>query len=122
MDPNEALKRILQPGGINQTVFPPSSRYYGIETATLEKDDGTPAVYLRRRFCPQPDQLALLNEHEVVQGDRLDNLAATYIGDPEQFWRICDANGVMRPDELTETAGRRIRITLPQGIPGMSNV
>ncbi|WP_321416901.1 hypothetical protein [uncultured Desulfobacter sp.] len=122
MDPNEALKKILQPGGTNQTAFPPSSRYYGIKTATLEKDDGKTAIYLRRRFCPQPDQLALLNEHEVVQGDRLDNLAATYIGDPEQFWRICDANGVLRPDELTETVGRRIRITLPQGIPGMSNV
>ena len=119
MDPNEALKRIFQPGGIEQTIFPPSRRYYGIETATLEKDDGKTAVYLRRRFCPQPDQLALLNEHEVVQGDRLDNLAAKYIGDPEQFWRICDANNAMGPDELTEQIGRRLRITLPQGVPGV---
>ena len=36
------------------------------------------------------------------QGDRLDNIAARYLGDPEQFWRICDANGAMRPDELTD--------------------
>jgi hypothetical protein len=27
----------------------------------------------------------------------------------------------MRPDELTETVGRRLRITLPEGIPGMPN-
>ena len=121
MDPNEALRRILQPGGIDQTTFPTSSRYYGIATATLEKDDGKTTIYLHRRFCPQPEQFALLNEHEVVQGDRLDNIAAKYIGDPEQFWRICDANGVLRPEELTESAGRRIRITLPQGIPEMSN-
>jgi hypothetical protein len=33
-------------------------------------------------------------------------------------WRLCDANGAMRPDELTETPGRRLRITLPEGIPG----
>ena len=37
---------------------------------------------------------------------------------PRQFWRVCDANAAMRPDELTETIGRRLRITLPEGIPG----
>jgi hypothetical protein len=57
----------------------------------------------------------------VFQGDRLDNIAALYLGDPEQFWRICDANAAMRPNELTETIGRRLRITLPEGIPGTSN-
>ena len=30
----------------------------------------------------------------------------------------CDANGAMQPDELTETVGRRLRITLPEGITG----
>ncbi|MFL5804527.1 MAG: hypothetical protein ACJ8CR_22625 [Roseiflexaceae bacterium] len=48
-------------------------------------------------------------------------LPAGYLDDPEQFWRICDANRAMRPDELTETVGRRLRITLPEGIPGMPN-
>jgi hypothetical protein len=121
MDPNEALKQILQPGGMQQTIFPLSSRYYGIETATLETVGGKTAIYLRRRFCPQPNQLVLLNEYQVVQGDRLDNIAAKFIGDPEQFWRICDANNAMRPDELTEQVGRRIRITLPQGVPGVND-
>ena len=41
----------------------------------------------------------------MVQGDRLDNITAKYLGDPEQFWRMCDANGAMRPEELTETIG-----------------
>jgi hypothetical protein len=54
----------------------------------------------------------------VTQGERLDIIAATYLGDPEQFWRICDANNAMRPDELTETPGRQLRITLPEGIQG----
>jgi hypothetical protein len=62
-----------------------------------------------------------LFEHTVTQGERLDNIAAQYLGDPEQFWRICDANAVLRPDELTDTTGRRIRITMPAGIPATPN-
>jgi hypothetical protein len=63
----------------------------------------------------------LLQEHVVTEGDRLDNIAAKYLGDPEQFWRVCDANGAMLPDELIETIGRRLRITLPEGVPGAPN-
>lgn len=100
-------------------LFPPTSRYYNIETATVESNDGKTVVYLKRRFVPPPERFTLLQEHLVVQGDRLDNITARYLNDPEQFWRICDANGAMRPEELTETVGRRLRITLPEGIPGM---
>jgi hypothetical protein len=74
-------------------------------------------VYVQRRFVPPPERFDLLQEHEMTQGDRLDNLAAQYLGDPEQFWRLCDANNAIRPEELTETVGRRLRITLPEGIP-----
>ncbi len=59
----------------------------------------------------------MLHEHTVTQGDRLDNVTAHYLGDPEQFWRVCDANNAMRPAELEEV-GRRVRITLPEGVPG----
>jgi hypothetical protein len=62
-----------------------------------------------------------LTEHTVNEGERLDNITALYLGDPEQFWRVCDANGVIRPEELTETVGRKIRITLPEGIPKTPN-
>jgi len=61
----------------------------------------------------------LLQWHRVTQGERLDNVTAKYLGDPEQFWRLCDANRALRPQELTETLGRRIAITLPEGIPGV---
>jgi len=101
--------------------FSPTSRYYGIETTTLETPEGKVVVYLRRRFVPSPERFALLSEHVVTQGERLDNITARYLGDPEQFWRVCDGNGAMRPDELTETIGRRLRITLPEGIPGIPN-
>ena len=102
--------------------FPPTSRYHNIETATLQTADGRQVVYLKRRFVPSPDRLALLQEHLVTQGDRLDNITARYYNDPLQFWRICDANTAMNPPELTATIGRRLRITLPEGIPGMPNV
>ena len=103
-------------------LFPPTSRYYNAETATLVTRDGRTVIYLRRRFVPPPERFSLLQEHVVVQGDRLDNITARYLGDPEQFWRVCDANRAMRPDELTEEIGWRLRITLPEGIPGMPNV
>jgi hypothetical protein len=100
-------------------VFPPTSRYYLVETAVWESPDGLTTPYLRRRFCPQPERLALLQEHVVALGDRLDNVTARYLDDPEQFWRIADANRALRPEELVERPGRRLRITLPEGVPGV---
>jgi hypothetical protein len=117
----DALQTMLARAPLEATLFPPTSRYHGIETAKLEIATGQTVVYLRRRFVPSPERFSLLQEHTVVQGDRLDNVTAQYVGDPEQFWRICDANGAIRPNELTETVGRKLRITLPEGIPGVSN-
>lgn len=118
--PTDPIQAILQ-FQAKAAQFPPNSRYHGNETATLVADDGTTIVYLRRRLVPSPERFALLQEHTVIEGDRLDNLAANYLGDPELFWRICDANAAMRPGELVETAGRKLRITLPEGIPGTPN-
>lgn len=101
--------------------FPLTSRYFGIETATIDARDGKTYAYLRRRFVPQPERFSTLLEHVVVQGDRVDNITARYLGDPLQFWRVCDANRAMRPEELTEVLGRRLRITLPEGIAGAPN-
>jgi hypothetical protein len=121
ISPHQALQQLLQPTGLAMTLFPPTSRYYGIETAMLENSEGKTVIYIKQRIVPSSDRFALLQEHPVVQGERLDNITARYLGDPEQFWKICDANNAMHPDELTETIGRRLRITLPEGIPGVSN-
>ncbi len=99
-------------------MFAITSRYHGIETATLQVGENRVVPYVRRRFLPQPEQLALVQEHVVTDGERLDNVTARYLNDPEQFWRVADANRAMQPEELTATPGRRIRITLPQGVPG----
>jgi hypothetical protein len=117
----DPLQALLQPIPLKQTLFPPHSRYHGIDIAGLTAADGRPIAYLRRRIVPPPERFALLQEHTVTEGDRLDNLSARYLGDPELFWGICDANRALRPEELTERPGRRLRITLPEGIPGASN-
>jgi hypothetical protein len=47
----------------------------------------------------------------VADGERLDLIAARFLGDPEQFWRLCDANRTLRPEDL-EVAGQSIQIPL----------
>jgi hypothetical protein len=120
IDPNQTLQYLLQPTALSLSAFAPSSRYYGIGTATLETQEGKQIIYIKRRFVPPPERFALLQEHVVTQGERLDTITASYLGDPEAYWRICDANRAMRPEELEEI-GRRLRITLPEGIPGTPN-
>ena len=116
-DPTQAVQALLQPNTLKAALFPPTSRYAGLDSGAIERPDGTPIVYVRRRFIAQPEHFALLQEHLVVQGERLDTITARYLGDPEQFWRICDANAAIAPAEL-EQVGRTLRITLPEGIPG----
>lgn len=100
--------------------FGPTSRYAGLEILKIEIDRETYA-YVRRRFVPLPERLAIIGEHTVTQGERLDHIAARYLGDPQLFWRVCDSNRAIRPEELTETVGRPLLITLPEGVPGMPN-
>ena len=99
-------------------MFDPASRYANVEVArmTVAGPDGRDRViaYVRRRFVPDVAGATLV-QHTVIQGDRLDNVTARYLGDPLQFWRVADANGAIRPEELTDEPGRIIRIVLPNG-------
>jgi len=97
-------------------MFDKTSRYASCETATLNvtETDGTTREirYARRRFVPPADGMTVIVEHTFTQGERLDAITAKYLGDPTQFWRVCDANEVMVPEELEEV-GRTIRIAMP---------
>jgi hypothetical protein len=97
--------------------FPPNSRYHAIRTLHWTSADGRVVRYLGRRFIPQPESLATLGYRRVLDGDRLDRIAAERFGDPEQFWRIADANAAMRPADLTSEPGSMLRIAQP-GRPG----
>ena len=94
-------------------MFEPNSRYYPLETATLTTRDGRIVAYKRRRFLPRAGDIPTLLEVTANAADRLDLIAARALGDPEQFWQICDANNAMNPFDLLEP-GEEIRIGVPQ--------
>jgi len=100
-------------------VFGTNSRYAGLDTAVAtvpDADGGTRDVrYVRRRFVPQAGDATTLAEHLLAQGDRLDTVTARYLGDPTQFWRVCDANTAMNPPDLT--APPRVGTTLLIPVP-----
>lgn len=100
-------------------MFSVTSRYQGLPTATHRLPDGRTVVYVRRRFCPHPEDLTPIGVHVISPGERnrLDLVAAGEIGDPERWWQIADANRAMDPDALTGPPGRHLRITLPAGLP-----
>ena len=118
-DPNAALQGLMQHIGLKPSLFAPNSRYFGLDTAVLQTQAGVTIAYVKRRFVPAPESLTQVGTYVVVQSDRLDNIAAKQLGDPEQYWRICDANRALRPDALVGTVGRALRITLAQGVPGV---
>ena len=115
IDPVQAL---LAQTSLETNLFASTSRYYGLTVENLNLPDGTAIPYVSRRFVPPPESFQTLQYHTVVQGERPDNIAASYLGDPGLFWQLCDANRAMRPDELTNTPGRTLVITLPSGITG----
>jgi nucleoid-associated protein YgaU len=118
-DPVAAL---VAAGALPANSFPPNSRYAGTPTRTFDQGDGKPPLaYLAPRLLPHPERLGALGEHAVLGGDRLDALAARYLGDPELWWRIADANVAAHPDELTTTVGRWLRIAAQQGMPGVGH-
>ena len=116
------LAQMMQVGVLPPVTFPTDSRYYGFGVLQFAAPDGRSVPYLARRIIPQPGapNYAVINQYTVKQGDRLDLIAAKYLGDPILAWLICDANGAMKPHDLVATPGRVLSITTPQGVPGGS--
>lgn len=91
-----------------------TSRYYNLETAQCQTPDGRNIAYKRRRFLPLNTGQSALAEVKVTEGDRLDQLTVRVLGDPEQFWQLCDMNNAMNPEDLIQPSGRTLQIRLPQ--------
>jgi len=118
----DPLQELLAAGAVPTTTFPPTSRYAAVGVDAWDPGHGAPPVpYLRRRFCPPAERFALLYEIRVAQGGRRDVLASRHVGDPELWWRLADANSAVDPRELTDTVGRTLRVTLPEGVPGSAD-
>jgi hypothetical protein len=91
-------------------VFDTESRYTGLPTATHTLQDGRQIVYVTRRFLPRAAALVPIGRVLVGEDDRLDQIAARTIGDPFQYWRVCDANEAMNPDDLVRRPGSTLLI------------
>lgn len=114
------LQALIQMGVVPTVTFPTDSRYYGASTLLYTTPTGESIAYLARRIVPQlgAPNFATIAQHTVRQGDRLDLIAAKYLGNPLVFWLICDANGAIEPHDLVTTSGKVLNITTPQGVPG----
>ena len=78
------------------------SRYEHVEDAEIVDRDGRTVRYKRMRLG-----------ETVREDDRPDLIAFRALGDPEQFWRLCDVNRQPRPVDLTDRQGPRRRIKVP---------
>lgn len=96
---------------MSEDKFAVTSRYYGVARAKRLNNEGREIAYLKRRFVPRPGGV-LYGRHRLEQGDRLDLLAAKYLGDPEQYWRLCDVNGALHPQELMADVGEWVDIAV----------
>ena len=111
------IQAMYEAGIVEATDFPPDSRYSGVPTRTFTALDGRLVPYLARRFSPPPEAFATMAYRIVAEGERLVQIAAETIGNPEAFWQHCDANRAIWPEDL-EGAGTELRLTLPEGVPG----
>ncbi len=78
------LQALIQMGVVPTVTFPADSRYYGTSTLTYITPTGDTIAYLARRIVPQPGapNFATVAQHTVHSGDRLDIIAAKYLGRP----------------------------------------
>jgi hypothetical protein len=81
-------------------MFDEKSRYARVPTAHALDRRGRIVEVVG---VPEPPDQLLLGYHFRREGQRLDHLAARYLGDPAGFWRICELDGAMLPDALAET-------------------
>jgi len=123
----DPIQELLAAGAVPTSALPSTSRYAGTGirvymTPAGPGREGRAVPFLGRRVCPPTERFTTLYDYVVVEADRRDLVAARHIGDPELWWRIADANAVIDAARMTEPVGRRLRITLPEGVPGTPDV
>ena len=114
---DNALAALVQSGVGTGAPTNPSSRYYGDGVEQITLSSGLVVSYLSRRIIPQMSIYAQTQNYSVTATDRLDNLAARYLGDPILFWMIADANGALDSKRRDSRTGPSILIPLVSGIP-----
>ena len=102
-------------------IFPINSRYRGVALRSRTLADGTTRNFVGRRIIPATSRYRALDRHRTIDNERIDGVAANAFGDPELYWRICDANGEAEPADATTPAGRLLVIPLPLEIADDGN-
>jgi hypothetical protein len=116
----DPVQMLIAAGAIPVTPFGPSSRYANVPIGRYQTSPSDPGVaYVLRRFAPQLRDIPIATTHLVQAGDRVDVLAAHYLGEVELHWRIADANPSGDMLLVTATPGERIAIPLPPGTAGL---
>ncbi len=93
-------------------MFFKGSRYEKVGDLEMVDENGRILRYKNTRFIPATSAQLI---HVVTAGERLDHLAYKYYRDAERFWRICDANKVMWPNDLVEEANEQVGIPPSSG-------
>lgn len=88
-------------------MFSKTSRYFGLPEPVISLD-GREVTYKSRRIIPRDVRLGGVTA--VAQSERLDLVAFRILRQPEQFWRLCDANPEMCPFDLVEPSGHVLRL------------
>lgn len=111
----DPIQMLIDAGAIPSEPFDPLSRYRGVPIALHARGaDEPPIAYVRRRFIPQQQNIAIAVRATIAAFDRPELLADRTLGSPLAYWRIADANAVADPVELTDRPGSRVAI--PGGI------
>lgn len=88
-------------------MFDLDSRYSKLKPLTVSGPGGAPVQIVPIRFIAATTPVIA---RRVRQGDRPDLLAYEFYKEPQLFWRIADANEVMRPGELVSSNGSLIGV------------
>ncbi len=95
------------------SIFPPNSRYYSARIRQRVTADGAVETFVGRRIIPATSRYRPLDHYRTPTNDRIDRVANRFYGDPEQYWRICDANGDVDPARAAAPEGRLLLIPMP---------
>jgi nucleoid-associated protein YgaU len=90
-------------------MFTKQSRYHQVPEDFVTDAAGRRIPYKLLRLISSGRSV---QAHRVAIGDRLDLIAFHYLNDPEQFWRICDANLAIDPEDLL-APGVQLNIPVP---------
>lgn len=89
-----------------------ASRYASSTKLTWQGGSGQAVNYLAIRILPFGDSVAgaAATTVQANEVDRLDLIANRILGDPEQAWRIADANDAIDPFALCNQAGALLKL------------